>query len=232
MQLKITISLLTFLIATVAQTQNAFNHDDFQRTVRVTDVEGRPFTNPAPDVAGTQFFIEAWKNGSIKLFNNAVFNHVPVRMNLHTQQVHYMEGTTELAVLPSLVRELFIYDKLNGQPVVYDFQSGFPAVDTLNERSFYRVLIHGKTKLLKFVQKDITESGGALGGDISKQFTEYERYFLFAENKIQPVKLNKSSVLQALKDQQAKIEEYVKANKLSFKSADDLAKMVEFYNSL
>jgi len=232
MQPKPITVLCTFFIALAAHTQSAFNHDDFQKTVRVTDVEGRPFVNPAADVAGTQFFIEEWKNGSIKLFNNAVYNHIPVRMNLQTQQVHYMEGTNELAVIPSLVRELFIYDTVNGQPIVYDFQSGFPAFEKLTEHSFYLVLSNGKTKLLKSIQKDISEEGGVLGGEVKKEFTAYERYFLFADNKLQQVKLNKSSILQALNSQQAKIEDYVKANSLSYKSASDVGKIVDYYNGL
>lgn len=233
MQPKTATLLLCFFTTIAAYAQNAFDQNDLQKTVRVTDVEGRPFVNPAVDVNGTQFFIEQWKFGSIKLFDKAVFNHVPVRMNLQTLQVHYLnENKAELAIMPELVRELFIYDTINGQPVEYDFQNGFPAFDKLDEYSFYLVLSHGKMKLLKSILKEIGEESTALGGETKKEFKAYERYFLFADNKLQQVRLNKSSILQALHDQQAKIEDYVKTNNLSYKSENDLKKMVDFYNRL
>jgi hypothetical protein len=233
MQPKTITLLICFFTSIASYAQNAFNQDDFQKTVRVTDVEGRPFVNPSVDVSGTQFFIEQWKYGSILLYDKAVFNHIPVKMNLQTQQVHYMgNNKTEMYILPELVKELFIYDTLGGQPVVYNFQSGFPAFEKLNEYSFYLVLSQGKSKLLKSIQKDIAEESSGLGSEIKKEFTAYERYFFYENNKLQQVRLNKSSILQVLHDQQPKVEDFVMANGLSYKSENDLKRMVDFYNGL
>ena len=161
MQPKTITLLVSFFAVIAAYTQSAFDHNDFQMNVKVTGVDGRPFENPDVDVEGTQFFIADWKYGSMKLFNNGVFNHVLVRMNLQSQQVHYIdENDKELYIPAALLRELFIYDTVNGHPVVYDFQSGFPVFEKQNEYSYYLVLSSGKMKLLKYTQKEIKEESG------------------------------------------------------------------------
>jgi hypothetical protein len=229
-----TITLLVSIFTVIAAyTQNAFDHNDFQKNIKVTGVDGRPFVNPAEDVEGTQFFIEEWKIGSIKLFNNGVYNHVPVRMNLQSQQVHFLdENNVELAIFPDLVRELFIYDTINGETQVYEFECGFPVLEKQNEKSFYQVLSHGKIKLLKSIQKEIREEKNDLGSQIKKEFLTYEYYYIFSNNNLQQVRLNKNSILLSFSDQQMKIEDFVKSNKLSYKSANDFKKMVDYYNTL
>jgi len=227
--ITIAFSIFSYFI-TYAQ---AFDQNDRQKTINVTDADGKPFVNPALNIAGTQFFIDDWKYGSIKMLNNFVYNNVSVRLNLQTQEVHFLNpNKTEMAVSPELVKELFIYDKIDGQDTLYDFQCGFPAVEKQTEKDFYLVLSSGKVKLLKSIKKEITQLRDNLSGEEKREFTTYENYFLFADNMLQPVKLKKESILQSMHGHEDKIDAFVKSNKLSYKSPRDLKKIVEYYNLL
>ncbi|MGC4037500.1 MAG: hypothetical protein QM764_16180 [Chitinophagaceae bacterium] len=150
--LTMALSLLVFFPASA----QSFDHNDFQKNVKVFDSNGKPFVNPDVDVEGSQFFINEWKVGTIKLNSNYVYNDVSVRLNLQSQEVHYLgPNKIEMAVSPELIKELFIYDTANGQIITYDFQCGFPAVDKQTDKDFYLVLSNGKVKLLKSIKREI-----------------------------------------------------------------------------
>ena len=66
----------------------------------------------------------------------------------------------------------------------------------------------------------------------TKSFQENTRYYLVKDGKATPVKNDKKSILAALPDKQEQLKGYVAAGNLNFKSDTDLAKLINYYNSL
>jgi hypothetical protein len=232
MHKKLTTVLLftSICFATYAQAPDEIDRDKL-RTLINTD--GKPFVNQEFDIEGSPFYFDKWKYGSIKLISNNVYNNVSVRLNLQSHEVHFLsQAKTEMTVLPDLVKELFIYDTTGSGVNIYDFQCGFPAIDQQTAKDFYLVLSNGKMKLLESIKKEIRQRKDDISGEVKKDFVSYENYYVYSNNALRLVRLNKNSVLQAMNDQQPKIEDYIKANKLSYKSADDLRKIVDYYNTL
>lgn len=217
-------------IAVIAQAPTEI---DRVRTITLVNTDGKPFVNPDLDVEGTPFYFDSWKYGTIKLVSNNVYNNVSVRLNLQSQEVHFLsQNKTEMTVSTELVKELFIYDTVNGGVNIYDFQCGFPSVDKQTGKDFYLVISNGKVKLLQSIKKEIRQRKDDMSGEIKKDFVSYEDYYLYTNNALQVIRLNKNSILQSMSDGKTKIENFIKTNKLSYKSANDLKKIVDYYNTL
>jgi hypothetical protein len=67
---------------------------------------------------------------------------------------------------------------------------------------------------------------------ISKAFKDNISYYLVIGNKAFPVKKEKRSILSALGNKQTELEAFIKANNLNLKNDDDLARLINYYNSI
>ena len=234
MRIKILFAIIPICISVIiANAQDGFVVNDFEKTMKVFDANGRSFVNPAVDIAGTPFFTEKWKSGSIRSNNNAVYNNISVRLDLQNQEVHFLsQKNVEMVVEPGFIKEIIFFDSVKNEKVQYSFQCGFPSVDNKNEKDFYLVLSDGKLKFLESLRKKIYEEKDVLSGERTKEFRVYENYYFFFNNKIELIKKNKAYLLTIMKDKENKIEDFVKTNNLSCKTIDDIKKIVAYYNSL
>jgi hypothetical protein len=199
----------------------------------IFDADGKLFVNPYIDVAGSPFFLDEWKFGTIVLNDNKKFTDVHLRLNLQTQEVHFLKPDKNELVTPvGLVKEINLFDTVNNVPVVYIFQRGFPAIDNQNVLNFYQVLGNGKIKFLESLRKVIHQEKNEYAGTIEKEFRQYEDFYFFTDNKIERIKRDKAYVLSFMKDKNDLINDFVKRNKLSFKSTEDIKKIIDYYNSL
>ncbi|WP_431199355.1 hypothetical protein ACQ86K_30905 [Mucilaginibacter sp. P19] len=57
-------------------------------------------------------------------------------------------------------------------------------------------------------------------------------YYLFANNQMTRVRPSQKTILAAMSDKGDKMQEYIKTNKVNFKSDAALAKLFSYYNSL
>ncbi len=207
--------------------------DDLQRKITMYNVNGKLFLNPYIDVAGTPFLRQEWRYGKIKTNDNSVFTHVRVRLNLQSQEVHYLQADSVEMVLPAgMVREITVFDSAGNRPDTLTFQCGFPSVNGQDEKSFYQVLCSGRIIFLKSLRKTIHEDKDGLSGEVRKEFREYEDYYFFVPDKLERIKRDKMYILGFMKDRNAPVEEFLQKNKISFKSPDDVKKLVDYYNSL
>lgn len=207
--------------------------NDLEHSVRIFDETGKTFVNPYIDITGSPFLFEELKTGIIRINDHRIFSNIPVKLNLVSQEVHFMQAGKGEMVLPAgLVRELIILDSSGYKPVIYTYQCGFPPVDNQSSTSFYQILSDGKIKFLKSLRKIIHQEKNEYSGEVQKEFREYEDYYFFVNNKMERIKREKSYILDMLKDKEGMIAEFLQKNKLSFKSIDDIKKLVDYYNTL
>src|SRR5258708_26792967 len=83
--------LLLLLQPNAAAAQDAVMQNDFEHKINLYNINGKPIVNTPLDVAGTPFFLEQWKKGSIPLFNHQAFYHIPLKVDLHHQQGHFLK---------------------------------------------------------------------------------------------------------------------------------------------
>jgi hypothetical protein len=217
-----------------ASTQDiSIAHDLIERKVTLFSTDGKLFENPYVNVAGSPFFLETWKYGIIEINDKDIFGNVQLRLNLQDQQVHYRKPDgTELVIKAGAVKKITLFDSSGKLPALYFFQCGFPSVDHQNTNNFYQVLSDGDIKFLKAQRKSIHEEKDPLSGEIRKEFRLYEDYYFFLGGNMERIKKDKTYLLGKMHDREKMVENFVIENKLSYKSIDDIKKMVDYYNGL
>lgn len=111
------------------------------------------------------------------------------------------------------------------------YSNGFPAVDDWNATTYYKVMGAGKNKLLRHFYKK-KQTVRDIGGLLSYKYEDIDIYYLLKDGKMTSIKPNKGNLLDALSDKKEKVEAFAKQNKINFKNDADLAKLMDYYNSI
>jgi hypothetical protein len=206
----------------------------FQSAVSVFDKNGQAFVNPGEDVAGSPYFLPRWTSGAVLLHDSTGYTGILLKLDLMRQEIHYQDRNRVEMVLPKgLIREVILRDSASPKgPLDYFFRCGFPPVDNQDANSFYRVLVSGRVMLLESVRKVLVVERNAVAGEEKKEVREYDDYYLFAGGLLQRLKKDKSFIENLLADKKDKIDAFITENKLKLRSADEIQKVIEFYNTL
>ncbi|HEX9509886.1 MAG TPA: hypothetical protein VF939_05355 [Puia sp.] len=225
--------LLLLLQPNAAAAQDAVMQNDFEHKINLYNINGKPIVNTPLDVAGTPFFLEQWKNGSIRLFNDQVFDHIPLKVDLQHQQVHFRKpDNNEYLIDAGAVKQVLLRDSTGPLPVTDTFQCGFPPIDNQNGQNFYLVLAGGKITFLESMRKSIHEEQDGFSGEIKKEFRLYDDYYFFRQGKMERIKKDKAYILNALKDKDSEIGAFLEKRKISFRSIEDIRQLIGYYNAL
>jgi len=228
--------LLFFLFAAVvsAAAQDGAFKESMSNTITVFDANGKIFENPNRDIAGSPYFMDGWKYGTIVLTNNVVCSKRLLRLDCQQQQeIHYLsDNHVEMSLTAGYIKELVFIDSSTKPSTVYDFQSGFPPIDNQDGVYLYRLICNGRLKMLESTRKIIIANKNDFSGETVKEYRAYKDYYFFSGSSITRIKNDKTFVLVLMANQKDKIEEYVKQSKLGYKSTEDLKKITDYYNSL
>lgn len=66
----------------------------------------------------------------------------------------------------------------------------------------------------------------------AKAYVKKNLYYLFINNKLEEIKLNKSDVLKYLKSKEKLVKNYVWDNNLTYSSEEDVIRILTYYNSI
>jgi hypothetical protein len=214
--------------------QNWATASGINEALSIFDKDGRPFTNPDEDVSGTPFFLPEWKYGALRLHDSVGYDHVRMRLNLQTQQVHFLnKNNLEMALPKGFIIGLILRDSsASGGPSAYTFQCGFPPIDNQDRNNFYRVLVSGRLALLESIRKVMSTEKNELSGEEKKNIRDYTDYYIFSDGVMKRMKKDKASVLALMVDKKDKVEAYATSGKLNFKSIDDIGQIIAYYNGL
>jgi hypothetical protein len=190
--------------------QDGFVAESTTLSYNVFDKNGKAFVNPAPDVAGSPFLTDAWKLGSLVINTNRRFDSVKVRLNIYSQEVHFLDkNNNEMALAKGYIRSVVLAGGLR-------FQDGFPPVDEQDANNFYQVLAEGKITLLLSIRKIIATQKDDMTGDVKKEYRTYQDYYLYDGKTMLRVKKDKALLA---------------GKEIKFKNIDELKKAVDAYNA-
>jgi hypothetical protein len=187
----------------------------------------------AVSIEGTPYYNPSWSSGSITLFNKKKYEGVSVKLNLHTDDVLYIEEKTkkELVAIKGSVWEVEVGDpEING--LLVRFRCGYPVTGNNDVKTYYQVLEEGKATLLKQLKKIVNEDKPFNSATVIRRYETEKSYFIFTGNSMIPLKRKKEDLLEVLADQNEKVDEYIRINKLNIKAEDHLAKIIHYYNTL
>src|SRR5882762_9274394 len=85
--------------------QSGFSEKPYETTIEVFDANGRPFTNPGIDIAGSPFYTDEWRYADIRLYSNKELTNVKLRLNLQTQEIHFLsKNNSEMACPAGMIK--------------------------------------------------------------------------------------------------------------------------------
>lgn len=199
----------------------------------ITGYEGGPFVNAYINIEGTPYFPEHFCPASLKLKKGKEYKKVMTRLNLYTNEISLLDTAgKEFIVADGIIGDVSLHDTTGGGSRLFNFRSGYPVIDKNNTFCFYQVLSDGKLQFLKHTSKEIDEQKNIQSGEVRKEFITREAYYVYSNGLISKLKKEKQSILELMKDEEQKINEYLNKTKVNFKKEDDLSTLFNYYNSL
>lgn len=189
-----------------------------------TGLSGTPYQEVAL-AAGehSPYLFKEWYSGTVRTSDDIVHDGVQMRYDLTKDEVEY-KNASGLFRVSSGVTEFSIPTGTD----LYIFKNGYPAVSGQTEKSFYRVMYDGNTKLLKKYTAPIkVEKASA-----TRTLEPSAKLYILKDGKLNPVQLNnRNSFLKLLTDEKNKMGYVIREQQLDFGADDDLRALLEEYDS-
>lgn len=196
------------------------------------DVNGRPLlTSVYENVSGSPYLSPEWITGKVIMSDAKTYEGVSLKYDQINDDVIF-KGKDGTALAVDHVKEFKLapYGEIADSTV---FRSGFPAVKSNSAKSFYEVMVDGKSKLLKKTIKTINTSREYNSATVDKTVVATTNYYLVNQaGNIVFISKDKKSVLKELPGKEAELNAFIASNKLNLKNDADLVKLVVYYNSL
>ena len=160
-------------------------------------------------------------------YDDVDFYDVPVLYDLH-KDLLILKKRDELGYMSLLSSKIdkFIVNNHTFIKIVAD------SAEKVIKTGFYDVLNTGPLQLLAKRSKAIEQEKSVT--TLRNLFVSYTKYFLNKENTYYDIS-GKKDMLKVLKDKKPELEQYIKANNLSFKNEDmepSMIKLANYYNQL
>lgn len=182
------------------------------------------------DIKGSPFFVDEWMAGSVLLVTKEKIDSVFIKYNLYTDQLQVKVDEKEYEFSID-VREFLLPDPVTGD--ISLFRSGFIAVPGMNERSFYKVLYDGKTKLLVKHKKLIGSEMTSTPGVKARVFEDQKSYFILsASGKMEKVRKKNKEILDLLEGKKDELKKMIDSRKMKLVSDEEIISVLEYYDSL
>ncbi|MDT3401624.1 hypothetical protein [Mucilaginibacter terrae] len=189
-------------------------------SIEVDGVRTRKYGNV--DVDGSPFLTDGWANGIATTDKGENFEG-SLRYDIVTDQLVFAGKDSVMMLFNAPIVRFTLSDDT--------YQNGFPAVEDWKDKTYYKTLGAGKSKILKHFYKKKIEVRD-IGGISNYKYEDNVACYLFKDAKMVKLKPNKSAIIAALADKKSEVEAFVKNNKIDFKQDTDVAKLMNYYNSL
>ena len=182
------------------------------------------------DVRGSPFFDDDWMNGSVLLVTKEKIDSVLLKYNLYSDQLQ-VKVDEKVYGFSIDVLEFLLPDPLTAD--VFLFRSGFIAVPGMSEKSFYRVLYDGKTKLLLKYKKLIGSEMTSTPGVKARVFEDQKSYFILtASGKMEKIRKKNREILDLLEGKKEELKKMINSKKMRMDNDEEIINLLEYYDSL
>ncbi|KOY87596.1 hypothetical protein AD998_16970 [bacterium 336/3] len=177
------------------------------------------------------FFTESWCEGSLSINIDTKGLSVPkLKYNIVEDKI-IMQNEQGVFEFPKGSILSFTL-KLNGRE--YTFLSGLEGIEKYDATNFF--LVHYQSKKIKLITKHFSvlqNLGSNNYGSTTQEYTysKEKDLYIYKDSKGILVKRNKKSILEVLGGDKKIWEEYIKNNKLDMKKEEDIARLIQFYDS-
>jgi hypothetical protein len=188
-------------------------------------------------VRGNPYFLPYWANAALHLKDGRTFMAVPLKYDIHQNQVVVRRQKGDSIIInSSAINHFVINDITIGKEYVFkqfpDLLSDQPRL----KETFMRVFHEGRTSFLadniKTIIKADYKGAYSTGRAYDEWVDETSYYLLLSDRKLVRIKLNKKSIMDSFPAHQAQLKAFAQKENIDFKSESDVGKLVAYVNTL
>jgi len=180
---------------------------------------------------GSPYLYVAWLDGSIIMKDQNRIEGKKYRYNLYTQQMQFIEGSDTMAIAnPDDIEKI----EFGGKTFIF---TNYDATDRMS-KGYFELISDGNCRILKkwVVLYHVVDEQEAELMPSSQDKSEFLRdcncYLQFGDTPAVKASHNKKELISCFKEDQDKVEDFIKQNDIKMKSEADLKAVVDFYNTL
>ncbi len=188
---------------------------------------------------GSKYFIDEWLSGELVFVKEGTKapKTVPLKYDSHNKELLFKRSIGDsIIVSPAQITGFILNDTKNNTSYPFVKFEGLKTEGGTVPVAYLMVLYKNKTSLLKYVSKMMQKANYSGVSNVDRRydaFLDNSEYFIQKpDGSLSRTKLKKNSIVNALDDKEEQIEAYIKKENLVFKSEYDLARVVDYYNSL
>lgn len=186
------------------------------RNLTLDKIQGSPYLSPE------------YVNGKVTTADGITFNDLPLRYNCYNDVIEFKKEEISYDVHP---KDIADRSEFGGRVFRYlQFEPSFGP-----NKGYFEILAEGKANLCVKYHISFIEREELRGYAVTKpdRFDNMQiTYWISSENAPAKQIINKNKLLELLSDKKNEVESFISSQKLSIKKADDLKKIVSYYNTL
>lgn len=189
---------------------------------------------PYARIKGSPFWNDIWTPASLYDNNNKLIARLPVKLNLASGELYYLNKGEPLVVADDLVRKVVIHTDTTTWNVKAVFVNYLPYIYTNKQKinDFVQIFHVGYAILIKYVQRQMKVGDSALGTQKRYYFVDEINYFIQVNNKAEPIRrLSKDTIFQLLPGA-FQMQGWIAERKLDMRKEEDVIQFIEYYNSI
>jgi len=179
-------------------------------------------------IRGTPFLMDKWIKGTVTT-PVGVYQNLELKLNVYDNIIVYNKQDEPFELTDKIINFTLMVKESDPSTWLL-FRKDLTGTD-LSKNQYVQVLYEGKVSLYKQPTKQLAEISEINAG-IVKTFSSNSKYYLLINNVAQFVRLNKTELLDALKDNKDQLQLFVADKKLSFKKETDAIDLLKYYNTL
>lgn len=194
-----------------------------------------PNSVPYEKIKGSPFWNDQWKPAVLYADNNKTYGLYSVRINLATNELHYLsKNGEELVASARDVKRIVFYEDSTAGKILTVFRNDFPEISWLNKEhpdNYVQILNEGNARLLKQVIRKVNVGDSLFGTQKRYFFSDHSYYYMQYNLRIERIqKLNKDEIF-ALLPGSLSFAVWLKQNKIELTKEAGVLRFLEYYNS-
>lgn len=179
-------------------------------------------------IRGTPFLMDKWIKGTVTT-PVGEYQNLELKLNVYDNIIVYNKQDEPFELIDKIINFTLMVKESDPSTWLV-FRKDLTGGD-LSKNQYVQVLHEGKVGLYKQPTKQLAEISEINAG-IVQTFSSNSKYYLLINNVAQFVRLNKTELLEALKDKKDQLQLFVADKKLSFKKETDAIDLLKYYNTL
>lgn len=180
------------------------------------------------EIQGSPYLNKEYQVGTVQTDGDIIYSDIPLRYNCFEDVLEFTKNKVSYDLIPKTIVKRAEFGGQVFSCKDYESKGG-------TEKSYFEILVEGKASLLVHYSIKFFEKEPLKGYAEPKpaRFDDFEKNYYISINNSPAKKIsNNKKWIEILADKQKDVDSYISKQKLSVKKAEDMKKIIGYYNSL